>query len=202
MGDMVLKKNRNPQWQSSEMLSRKNWYPIQQRPQHMPRPAFGYRPQEPTPVWRDVNHYGYSPMYHPGTLVQPNKGKEYYYLAPFYRNAMPPPPNPNRLLMVDPNKSRNVLTIPEPISCHCRSKSMEDVRSDVVEMQGWDEDENGNRVDKYGKKKMGKGYNRSMENLLLDTVPSAKRKGSYQVWLTSFSILRLISKPLKLNNGN
>lgn len=58
---------------------------------------------------------------------------------------------------------------------------MEDVRSDIFEITDWEEDENGNRVELNNKVNSKFFGRRSMENLLLDTVPSAKRKGSFQV---------------------
>lgn len=183
MGDLVLKPKqpRLSQWQSAEMLSRKPWYPGNfNRAGHPPRPTYNYKPPEPASVWREVGPYAYhTPIYAP-TILQPNKGKDYYFLAPYYRNAMPPPPNPNRLLMVDHSRARNIMRKPEVSPCHCRSKSMEDVRSEVFEVTDWEEDENGNRVE--NNNKFSKLYNRrSMENLLLDTAPSPKRKGSFQV---------------------
>lgn len=185
MGDLVLKPKqpRISQWQSAEMLSRKPWYPSNfSRPIQPPRPTYNFRPPEPPSIWREVGPYAYhTPIYGPSAVLQPNKGKDYYFLAPYYRNAMPPPPNPNRLLMVDPSRTRNMMRKPEIIPCHCRSKSMEDVRSEVVEVTDWEEDENGNRIEA-NRNKLNKFYNRrSMENLLSDSEPSPKRKGSFQV---------------------
>lgn len=77
------------------------------------------------------------PTYWP-TPVYSSKSKDPYLLAPFYRNVMPPPP----MILTDP-RGRNDF-----FPCHCRSKSMEDVRTDVVEIRtegAWQKDEDVNR---------------------------------------------------------
>ncbi|XP_022905680.1 WD repeat-containing protein 47 isoform X5 [Onthophagus taurus] len=197
MGDMLLKQKapRVQQWQSAEMLSRKPWPQIHHQRtatinNNQFRPAFNFRPPEPT-TWRDTT-YSYANIgYSPGNgfpLVNNNLGlgngkkKEHYYLAPYFRNVMPPPPNPNRLLMVDPRRVRGNLKKSETIPCQCRSKSMEDVRTEVVEVEhGWDNrDYNGNFM---GRKQFAKGAvnRRSMENLLVNsTFSTNKKNGSFQ----------------------
>lgn len=145
----------------------------------------------------------------------------YFLAPPYYRSAMPPPPNmtsngstrnggSDRLLMVDPAASRrrhtsskkngngDIKILTKQITCHCnisntksRSRSMDDIRSDVVEVNSeWDDhhDENGNNIlssknnekklstsshgsNKYGNGKLRENMyaRRSVENLLVDT---------------------------------
>lgn len=95
--------------------------------------------------------------------------------------------------MVDPRDQRNRrmhhrnLEMSPP--CHCRSKSLEDVRPEVVEYNGdWGEDYNGNRIlrrQTNSNSSNGSRINgKSMENLVVDTghhYPSPRRIGSYQV---------------------
>lgn len=106
------------------------WPPIYR--QHQNRTSFCFRPQE-SPPWRDYAHAsGYR-----------DKGRDYYYLAPLYRNALPPPPQPieipppRRLMLLNP-QARNC-----PSECPClhRSRSLEDVRSDLN--SEWSEDDMG-----------------------------------------------------------
>lgn len=190
MGDMLLKQKppRVTQWPSAEMLSRKPWYPTNLS-RTTQRQTFNFHPVEPA-VWRDSTYAYHSPRYSPGSAYyQPNKGKDYYFLAPYYRNAMPPPPNPNQLLMVDHARRKHIRKI-ETI-CRCRSKSMEDVRSEIVEVTDWDEDENGNKLDYHSRDKIRKMYNRrSMEDLLSEKnyTSTSKRNGSYQVTKIRFII--------------
>lgn len=179
MSDAVLKSKqiRPPPWQSADMMSRKQpWYPVNfQRPVR-PRLAYHFRSAEP-PIWREPSPYAFpSPIYGHGKT-----GKDYYFMAPFYRNAMPPPPNPNRLLMIDPVNGRCTTRKPEMVPCHCKSRSMEDVRTEVVEVSNWGEDENGNRIETRSDRRYSKPYNKSMENLLGERSPNAKRLGSFQV---------------------
>lgn len=187
MGDLLIKQKhtRMQQWQSTEMLARKPWPPVyySSRTNSHPRQSFNFRPADAFP-WRDANHYSHQ---HYSVASPPSqKFKDHYYLAPYYRNAMPPPPNPNRLLMVDPSKRRVQLRYSNSMSpCHCKSRSVEDVSADVLEVKGgWEEDVNRNKVLRAHRNDDGAiRYNgRSMENLLTDpSYPSPKRAGSFQV---------------------
>lgn len=180
---------RPQQWQSrADLASRKQpWCPVNfQRPLR-PRTSFHFRHPEP-PVWREVNPYTFpSPIYGPGSAgqqqPQKKKGKDYYFLAPYFRNVMPPPPNPNRLLTIDVTNSKNAYRKSEVmVPCHCKSRSMEDVRTDVVELSEWDRDENGNQVERQNVKGANKCFNKSMENLLVEAANhTSKRTQRYQV---------------------
>lgn len=184
MGDLLIKQKhtRMQHWQSMEMLARKPWPPVySSRTNSHPRQSFNFRPSDGVP-WRDVNHYSHYSAANPSS----QKFKDHYYLAPYYRNAMPPPPNPNRLLMVDPGKRKVQLRYSNSMSpCHCKSRSVEDVSADVLDVNGgWEEDVNRNKV--LRARRNGDGANRyngrSMENLLTEhSYPSPKRVGSYQV---------------------
>ncbi|KAF2884082.1 hypothetical protein ILUMI_22101, partial [Ignelater luminosus] len=201
MGDLLLKQKppRMSQWQSLEMLSRRPWFPVQ--PQRSPRgrqQSFNFRPPEAI----DYRYAGISNSpYSPGSFCQQNKSRDYCYLTPYYRNAMPPPPNPNRdrLLMVDPSRNKRAhMKKSELSACQCRSKSLDDVRPEIVEMSSeWEEDENGNKItsrrkhnnsnnnsssNKYNNNKKYQNNRRSMDNLLIDTAygVSSKRIGSWQ----------------------
>lgn len=72
-----------------------------------------------------------------------------------------------------------------PSPCQCRSKSMEDVRTDVVEVNGnhWEDDINGNHVTRTSDKFNRYSNRRSMENLLVDTgySPNSKRSSKLKV---------------------
>ncbi|XP_044270806.1 WD repeat-containing protein 47 isoform X5 [Tribolium madens] len=174
MGDLMLKQKqpRVPHWQGIDVLSRQPW-PSAQRINTQKSP-FNFRPPEP-PAWKEPNPYSYqAPLYN-----YQNPKRDHYFLSPYYRNAMPPPPNPNRLLMIDP---RRRFFKQNEDSCYCRSRSMEDVRADVV-TPDFQNDVNGNRVPIPMKKDFTKYANRrSMDNLLVDTnfSPPRKRSGRLQ----------------------
>lgn len=106
---------------------------------------------------------------------------------------MPPPPNPNRLLMIDPcRRLSGVITGGvDPNHCQCKSKSMEDVRTDVeMVSKNWKNtnDINCNYVQSAAvlhSEKYSKFSNRrSMENLLIDTdySPPLIKKNGKKVW--------------------
>ncbi|KAL3284875.1 hypothetical protein HHI36_019012 [Cryptolaemus montrouzieri] len=154
MGDMMLKHKppRSSHYQSAEMLSRKSWNakPPTYYQNSKSASSFNFRPND-SKLWRETNSYKYhhSPTFtHNHPLVQLQNGcpREHYYIPPFYRNAMPPPPNPNhhvhdhRFLMEQKRSKRNSVVV-EPSRCRMdsRSRSMEDVR-DVVEICDWDDD--------------------------------------------------------------
>lgn len=182
MGDMLLK--QKPRWQQGQVdMHRRPWPPMFRAP-FQRVPPFNFRPVDQT-TWREPFQYqtnGFSP-------AQTNKSRDYYFLAPYYRNVMPPPPKlqKDRPLMVDTTRRRTNKRTEDKASCHCKSRSMEDVRFDVVEVQPeWEQDENGNDVSKtkkaapFGLKPYGQ---HSMENLLVDTgyTSPSKRAGRFKV---------------------
>lgn len=184
MGDLLLKQKPrpNPQWQQIEY--RRPWPPMYRAP--FQKHQFNFHPAEPK-NYRD-HTFNFAP--NPNNIYQTNKSRDYYFLAPLYRNAMPPPPKPqsNRLIMMgNNNNKKRTKRITEEV-CHCRSRSMDDVRFDVVELSP---DENGNHVEMRNEKNVKpKGFKsvfgqHSMEDLLADTMYTAgpKRIGSCQVVL-------------------
>ena len=62
-----------------EMMLRRAWPPVYSAPAPPPAPPHNYAPLPPP-------DYYYN-----------NKGREYYFLAPLYRDALPPPPPPRPL---------------------------------------------------------------------------------------------------------
>lgn len=84
--------------------------------------------------WRETAYYPTPVASYPSSKPM----REHYFLAPYYRNVMPPPPslqNSQRILMVDSRKRYSMSVDSTRSSCHCRSKSMEDVRTHVVEIR-------------------------------------------------------------------
>lgn len=168
MGDLLFKKPPHlPHWQSNEMLTRKVYHHPMYNPAHRmnnnTRGPFNFRPSEPR--YREQNYYQQPAMY-----SFPPKVRDRYFLNPYYRNVMPPPPNPNRLLMIDPNRRLSgVISGGEQNHCQCRSKSMEDIRTDVEMVN----DINCNYIQSsvmHNNENFKKFSNRrSMENLLIDT---------------------------------
>ncbi|XP_066250658.1 WD repeat-containing protein 47 isoform X4 [Euwallacea similis] len=167
MGDMMLKQpfphHHVQRWQSSDMLSSRGVFPPFYPQANPKRMSYPFRPPDPA-VWRE---------FHPPNFGYPPKVRDYHMLPSFYRNVMPPPPNPNRLLMMDPRRwtAPPQPQQPQPPLCQCngsggtrsvKSKSMEDVREFVIE---WGEkDYNGNDI---GPRVKGRAEGRrSMENLL------------------------------------
>ncbi|KAJ9596336.1 hypothetical protein L9F63_012611 [Diploptera punctata] len=159
-------------------MLRRPWPPLYRHPlQH--RPRFCFRPPDPPAEWRDYNFT--------------NKGRDYYFMAPMYRNALPPPPPPlnypsRHMLLLDPRQRRTSQAhVPCPCMQRNRSRSLEDVRSEAN--SDWEED-NGRDgpwsstrplqvAGSCGNKENHRMQRRSMENLL-DT-NSPWRKPSSQV---------------------
>lgn len=175
MNDHLL--NRGPRihhWQSTEMLYVKPWN-FARRHQATTTQSFNFRPSEPS---FPMPYAAYpSSNYSPG-IGFGNKPimKDHYFLAPYYRNAMPPPPNPNRLMLAD-QKARKQNVSPRQITenCYCnnRSRSLEDVRTEVIELSDWS-DFNAplNRLkpnaNVYERPRAKPRHQRSMDNLLDD----------------------------------
>ncbi|XP_017770323.1 PREDICTED: WD repeat-containing protein 47 isoform X4 [Nicrophorus vespilloides] len=121
-----------------------------------------YRPE--SNHYRDCRPYAAyaSSNYSPGNIFHANK--DHYYLAPYYRNAMPPPPpSLNRLLMIDPTKMRKQHNY--HTKNHLTSRSMEDMRQ--IDLAHYRDNGCTNRL-KRSKTKNCAAYT-SMEHLLIDT---------------------------------
>lgn len=187
---MIKQRTRGHQWQPPIDIHRNRPWPPMFRTPFQRVPPFNFRPVE-QPQWREPYAYqnGYT------HLPQTNKSRDYYFLAPYYRNVMPPPPKPQkeRNPMMDARRrTNNKIRADEKAVCHCKSRSMEDVRFDVVEVTPeWENDENGNHVLPRSKKfGLNKPYGQhSMENLLMDTVytPPSKRGGRFKVCVLFFT---------------
>lgn len=189
MGDIrVLDPRMDPRF---DLKQHRPWPPMYRNHPNGRAPSYCYRPvpldtlaQWITP---HIPDYNYVPA--PRITGNPNKSRDYYYLAPLYRNAMPPPPQamsplqvspvampppppPGMMMMERPRgraKSSGGLTRSMP-PCTCavgRTRSLEDVRS---EMSEWDDyhDENGNHLQRNSPKGVNvcRQVRRSMENLL------------------------------------
>nr|CAH7733047.1 unnamed protein product [Callosobruchus chinensis] len=154
--------------------------------------------------WRGETAYYPTPVLN----YPPKVTGEQQFLAPYYRNAMPPPPNPNRLLMVDPRRrstpsyggSSNGW---RSTSCSCKSKSMEDVRTEIVEVTEtketkWQKSCNGRQSTSPPCRKDHKlsrfSNRRSMDNLLVEVNHHAVSSRS--------RIIKPGSKHLDSDNGN
>lgn len=151
-------------------------------------PSFCYRPMpiETLTQWITPHLTPHDYNYVPSGM-RPKKGRDYYYLAPMYQNALPPPPPPSaggmqisqmalappRMMLMEKSSRNGTKTSSSngagrssvaPCTCSVgRTRSLEDVRSEVVEWEEYN-DENGNRV-KANAKNI-KHTRRSMENLL------------------------------------
>lgn len=152
-------------------------------------PSFCYRPvplDAMAPQWipPHVAEYNYVPARM--SAASSNKGRDYYYLAPLYRNAIPPPQPMSplqlssvavspRMLMMDARgrtRSSAALCRGNAPACTCssvgRTRSLEDVRSEASEWEDY-QDENGNHLQRKSSKNGGnmcRQGRRSMENLL------------------------------------
>ncbi|CAH1989902.1 unnamed protein product [Acanthoscelides obtectus] len=154
--------------------------------------------------WRGETAYYPTPVLN----YPPKVTGEQQFLAPFYRNAMPPPPNPNRLLMVDPRRRSTSSYVASSngwrtASCSCRSKSMEDVRTEIVEVTEtketkWQKSCNGRQSASPPCRKDHKlsrfNNRRSMDNLLVEVNHHAVSSRS--------RIMKPGSKHLDGDNGN
>lgn len=184
MGDIrVLDPRMDPRF---DLKQSRPWPPMYRSHPASRGPSFCYRPlpmdamtQWMTPHMADYN-YVQARMGGSNT----SKGRDYYYLTPLYRNAMPPPQAMSplqvppvavspRMMMMGPQsrtKSSGGLcrsTVP-PCTCSVgRTRSLEDVRSEASEWEDY-HDENGNHLQRKSPKNGGvsKQARRSMENLL------------------------------------
>ncbi|KAK6628831.1 hypothetical protein RUM43_002647 [Polyplax serrata] len=107
---------------SQKSKQQRPWPPVYR--QHVPNRAGLYFRHQEYPPWMDYSRYN-------GDYR--DKGREYYYLAPLYRNALPPPLQPTKLtpprrvMLLNPNAKNCYSECP----CIQRTRSLEDVRSDV-----------------------------------------------------------------------
>ena len=184
MGDLrILDPRMDPRYGSD--TKHRPWPPVYRSPASSRGPSFCYRPMplETLTQWiTPLPEYNYIPARMQTNTV--NKGKDYYYLTPVFRNAMPPPSqalppmqvpqmgmSPRLMLMERPRtraKSSGGIGRNSVPPCTCsvgRTRSLEDVRSEISE---WEEyhDENGNRIKTSPKTRITKCNQRSMENLL------------------------------------
>lgn len=152
------------------MLARKPWPPVY--------PPRGYSHLHPAEAHYSYAYARYNGQHQPRVF----KEQQHYFLAPYYRNVMPPPPRP----LVEQPRRRAGAQVHDP-PCRCKSKSLEDVREVVVDVgRDYDEDFNGNRVfGRERRREKSQGDNgKSMDNLTVDVgggYPSPRRVGSYQV---------------------
>jgi len=186
MGDIrVLDPRMDPRF---DLKQHRPWPPMYRNHPNGRGPSYCYRPVplDTLAQWITPHIPDYNYMPAPRIPANPTKSRDYYYLAPLYRNAMPPPPQamsplqvspvamppPGMMMMERPRgraKSSGGLSKSVP-SCTCavgRTRSLEDVRSEVSE---WDDyrDENGNHLQRGSPKGVNacRQVRRSMENLL------------------------------------
>ncbi|KAK0177724.1 hypothetical protein PV328_001744 [Microctonus aethiopoides] len=211
MGDIrILDPRMDPRFGSDLKLHRP-WPSAMYRNYPASRaPSFCYRPMplDTLTQWMSPHIIPHDYNYAPAPIRPKKSGRDYYYLAPMYQNALPPPPQspPStgqlgpvgtmplqvsqmaglrpRMMLMDKPRNFNTKTLSSNggpgknsiPSCTCsigRTRSLEDVRSDVIEWEEYN-DENGNRIKSNGSNgsnvgmKNGIRYNtrRSMENLL------------------------------------
>ncbi|XP_038216622.1 WD repeat-containing protein 47 isoform X3 [Zerene cesonia] len=112
------------------------------------QPNFYFRPPDPmeTRNFKTSSSKGSTYSDFSAMSAYSNKSRDYYFLSPSYRSAGAPTPNTADLYL---NRERpRQLRNPKATSpaCPCsRSRSLEDVRTDVV-TEWEDDDENGNRI--------------------------------------------------------
>lgn len=198
MGDIrILDPRMDPRFGSD--TKHRPWPPLYRSTGSSRGPSFCYRPV-PVPLetltqWiTPLPEYNYMPARIQSNTS--NKGRDYYYLTPMYRNAMPPPTqtlppmqgpqmgmSPRLMLMERPRtraKSSGGIGRNSVPPCTCavgRARSLEDVRSEISE---WDEyhDENGNRIKTNPKTRITRCNRKSMENLLDANVVDSNFEGT------------------------
>ena len=120
---------------SQKPIQQRPWPPIYRQHSSSSRNGYFFRHHE-SPQWLDYPRYGGGGF---GIGGYREKGREYYYLAPLYRNAMPPPPQPTksspprRIMLLNPHQGNNNVNKKCYNECPCwhRSRSLEDVRSEM-----------------------------------------------------------------------
>ncbi|XP_059062997.1 WD repeat-containing protein 47 [Achroia grisella] len=121
------------------------WPPLARQPQ----PNFYFRPPDPMELRNFKTASSKGSLYSDFSAMSAysNKSRDYYFLSPSYRSAGAPTPS-HADLYLSRERPRH-LRHPNPATpseCPCsRSRSLEDVRTDVV-TEWEDDDENGNRI--------------------------------------------------------
>lgn len=118
------------------------WMPVARQP----HPSY-YR--HPDPIdWQNFksqSSLGSTYSDFSGNSAIGNKGRDYYFLSSHYRNPVPNLNHTEHYLGRDRRRQLRPAE-PAPTSCPCnRSRSMEDMRTDIV-TEWEDDDENGNRI--------------------------------------------------------
>lgn len=121
------------------------WPPISRQSQ----PNFYFRPPDPMDLrnFKTSSSKGSTYSDFSGLSAYSNKSRDYYFMSPTYRSAGAPVPSSHGELYERerPRQLRNPIPSPSaPCPCN-RSRSLEDVRTDVV-TEWEDDDENGNRI--------------------------------------------------------
>lgn len=164
-------------------------------------PNFYFRPPDPMDLrnFKTSSSKGSTYSDFSGMSAYSNKSRDYYFLSPSYRPAAAPPLSNHADLYLGRERLRQTRhPNPAPTStvCPCsRSRSLEDVRTDIV-TEWEDDDENGNRIvapaTKFNRnsyksntvfQKQGYHTRHSMENLV-DRPPQVlppKRISAFQV---------------------
>lgn len=184
MGDIrVLDPRMDPRF---DLKQSRPWPPMYRSHPATRGPSFCYRPMPMDAMTQWVTPHIADYNYVPTRISasNSNKGRDYYYLAPLYRNAIPPPQamsplqvppvavSPRMMMMEPRNRTKNSgglcrSSVP-PCTCSVgRTRSLEDVRSEVSEWEDY-HDENGNHLQRKSPKNGGacRQVRRSMENLL------------------------------------
>ncbi|XP_041986208.1 WD repeat-containing protein 47 isoform X3 [Aricia agestis] len=116
----------------------------------MPRPAqpnFYFRPPDPMDA-RNFKSSSKGSTYSELSAMSAysNKSRDYYFLSPSYRSAGAPTPSAQELYLNRERARPSRPARPPSPACPCaRSRSLEDVRTEVV-TEWEDDDENGNRI--------------------------------------------------------
>lgn len=186
MGDIrILDPRVDPRF---DLKQHRPWPPMYRNHSNPRGPSLCYRPVpfETVTQWMGPHITDYN--YIPARIgaPNPNKSRDYYYLAPMYRNAMPPPAqaispiqvspvavSPRMMMMERPRgrtKSSGDYGRNSVPPCTCavgRTRSLEDVRSEMSEWEDY-HDENGNNLRRNSPKGVAacRQARRSMENLL------------------------------------
>lgn len=121
------------------------WPPLSRQTQS----NFYFRPPDPMDLrqFKTSSSKGSTYSDFSGMSAYSNKSRDYYFLSPSYRSAGAPTPSHSELYGARerPRQLRNPNSSPST-ACPCsRSRSLEDVRTEVV-TEWEDDDENGNKI--------------------------------------------------------
>lgn len=114
-------------------------------------PNFYFRPPDPMDLrnFKTSSSKGSTYSDFSGMSAYSNKSRDYYFLSPSYRSAGAPTSSNQAdpyLGREIPRQIRHPNAAPTSTVCSCsRSRSLEDVRTDIV-TEWEDDDENGNRI--------------------------------------------------------